>query len=252
MAETPPPNSEGLPTAAPDETPNGAVIVKPAEKVGRLTPKQERFANEWLIDQNATQAAIRAGCPPASAYQTGSRWLRKPQVKAAIREALKRQVVLVTLSAEKTLRETGLIAFSNIADYVVDRGGVVRLAHEGLDPASLRAVKSVKRVERVLRRNDDEGTELVEVTTEIQMHDKMRALQNLMQYHGLLKQPTPAAPDDPIKELLRRLPPEVSGALSALLAASQSGPLAPGNGSPDPEPNGSRDDGSSGVPAVPE
>lgn len=52
-----------------------------------LTPKQQAFVAEYLVDLNATQAAIRAGYKEKAAYQTGAENLRKPQIQKAIQEA---------------------------------------------------------------------------------------------------------------------------------------------------------------------
>lgn len=49
-----------------------------------MTPKQQRFAEEYLIDLNATQAAIRAGYAPKRANAIGHENLRKPDIAAAI------------------------------------------------------------------------------------------------------------------------------------------------------------------------
>ena len=49
-----------------------------------LTDRQERFCKEYIIDCNATQAAIRAGYSPRTAYRTGADNLRKPQISARI------------------------------------------------------------------------------------------------------------------------------------------------------------------------
>ncbi|MEJ7545472.1 terminase small subunit, partial [Staphylococcus hominis] len=46
----------------------------------KLTPKQERFANEYIKTLNVTQSAIKAGYSPNSAHVTGSRLLRKEKV----------------------------------------------------------------------------------------------------------------------------------------------------------------------------
>ena len=51
-----------------------------------MTPKQRRFVEEYPIDLNATQAAIRAGAAPNSAHVTGHKWLNNPKVAAAIAE----------------------------------------------------------------------------------------------------------------------------------------------------------------------
>ena len=52
-----------------------------------ITPKQQRFADEYLIDLNATQAAIRAGYSERSAEQQGNRLLGNDKVAAYIAEA---------------------------------------------------------------------------------------------------------------------------------------------------------------------
>lgn len=51
---------------------------------GRLTPKQERFAKEYCVDLNATQAAIRAGYSMRTAEQIGYQQLQKNSVKNRI------------------------------------------------------------------------------------------------------------------------------------------------------------------------
>jgi phage terminase small subunit len=52
-----------------------------------LTPKQEQFVEEYLIDVNATQAAIRAGYSKKTAHVIGTENLRKPAIAAAVAEA---------------------------------------------------------------------------------------------------------------------------------------------------------------------
>jgi len=52
-----------------------------------MTPKQQRFVEEYLVDLNATQAAIRAGYKEASASLIGHENLRKPNIQKAIQDA---------------------------------------------------------------------------------------------------------------------------------------------------------------------
>jgi len=54
-----------------------------------LTAKQEAFVSEYLIDLNATQAAIRAGYSEKTAYSIGQENLNKPVIADAIAEARK-------------------------------------------------------------------------------------------------------------------------------------------------------------------
>lgn len=53
----------------------------------KLTTKQQRFVEEYLIDLNATQSAIRAGYSPKTAYSIGVENLKKPEINSAIQTA---------------------------------------------------------------------------------------------------------------------------------------------------------------------
>ena len=55
--------------------------------MAKLTPKQQRFVDEYLIDLNATQAAIRAGYSPKTARSVGQENLTKPDIQQAIEQA---------------------------------------------------------------------------------------------------------------------------------------------------------------------
>lgn len=50
----------------------------------RLTPKQQRFCEEYIVDFNATQAAVRAGYSKKTAYSIGQENLIKPEIQAEI------------------------------------------------------------------------------------------------------------------------------------------------------------------------
>lgn len=68
-----------------------------------LTPKQQRFVEEYLIDMNATQAAIRAGYSDKTAYRQGADMLQKPSVRAAISEACVKRAERVNVTADYVL-----------------------------------------------------------------------------------------------------------------------------------------------------
>lgn len=69
-----------------------------------LTPKQQRFVDEYLIDLNATQAAIRAGYSRNSARQIGQENLSKPVVAAAISAAKRKRAEATKIDAEYVLK----------------------------------------------------------------------------------------------------------------------------------------------------
>ena len=70
-----------------------------------LTPKQQRFVEEYLVDLNATQAAIRAGYSRNSARQMGAENLTKPVIAAAVVEAKQERSVATKIDAEWVLRQ---------------------------------------------------------------------------------------------------------------------------------------------------
>lgn len=78
--------------------------------MAKLTPKQEMFVKEYLIDLNATQAAIRAGYSRKTADRIGPELLGKTCVKQAIIEANKERVERVQLDADWVLTRLKLIS----------------------------------------------------------------------------------------------------------------------------------------------
>ncbi len=80
----------------------------------RLTPKQARFVDEYLIDLNATQAAIRAGYSKKSAYSTGQENLKKPVVAEEIRKRRDFISQELQITQERVARELARIGFADI------------------------------------------------------------------------------------------------------------------------------------------
>jgi phage terminase small subunit len=69
----------------------------------RLTAKQDAFVREYLIDLNATQAAVRAGYSAATAYSIGSENLSKPEIQSAIQSALSARAKRTEITADYVL-----------------------------------------------------------------------------------------------------------------------------------------------------
>ncbi|WP_299663857.1 terminase small subunit [uncultured Ruegeria sp.] len=83
-----------------------------------LTAKQERFVEEYLIDANATQAAIRAGYSEKTAFKIGSENLIKPKIAELIAAAQDKRSEKTEIDAERVLTELGLIGFLDPAELV--------------------------------------------------------------------------------------------------------------------------------------
>jgi hypothetical protein len=83
-----------------------------------LTAKQQRFVDEYLIDLNATQAAIRAGYSEKTAYSIGNENLSKPEIAKAIEGAQTARAKRTEITADRVLTELGKLGFSNMQDYM--------------------------------------------------------------------------------------------------------------------------------------
>lgn len=83
-----------------------------------LTDKQRRFVDEYLVDLNATQAAIRAGYSKNNADKIASQLLGKTRVSAAITEAMKKREERTQITADNVLRQLWKTGFADIRDFI--------------------------------------------------------------------------------------------------------------------------------------
>lgn len=103
-----------------------------------LTPKQERFVQEYLIDLNATQAAIRCGYSEKTANREGTRLLSNAVIAEAIDAATKERAAKLDITAERVLKEIAAMAFYDpislmveIGDRDAENGNGVRVSDDG-------------------------------------------------------------------------------------------------------------------------
>ena len=68
-----------------------------------MTPKRKRFAQEYLIDCNATQAAIRAGYSARAAHVTGSRLLSNANVSKVLTKLMQKRDKVMELTAQEVI-----------------------------------------------------------------------------------------------------------------------------------------------------
>lgn len=89
-----------------------------------LTGKQQRFVDEYLVDLNATQAAIRAGYSEKTAGSIGEENLKKPDIAAAIQQEMNKRSERTKVDADYVLRTiVDTIERCKQAEPVRDRDG---------------------------------------------------------------------------------------------------------------------------------
>lgn len=93
-------------------------MAKKSKTPDRMTPKEVAFVREYLIDLNATQAAIRAGYSAKSANVQANEIMQKARVKAALESAMAARAEKTGLTAERVLQEIQTMAFYDPADLV--------------------------------------------------------------------------------------------------------------------------------------
>jgi phage terminase small subunit len=84
----------------------------------KLTAKQKMFCREYLVDLNATQAAIRAGYSAKTAKDIGCQTLAKVYISEYIQKLMDKRAAKIEITADKVLEELAKMAFANMQDYI--------------------------------------------------------------------------------------------------------------------------------------
>ena len=138
-----------------------------------MTKKQKRFVEEYLIDLNATQAAIRAGYSPATAKEIGCENLTKPNIAAAVSQAMAERSRRTGINQDRVLQELARIGFAKITDVVDPETAKIRPDASDDDLACIQSIKI---------KPNEFGTE-----REVKLYDKKSALVDLGKHLGLFK-----------------------------------------------------------------
>lgn len=136
-----------------------------------MTEKQKRFVEEYLIDLNATQAAIRAGYSVKNADKIGSELLGKTGVQKAVSEAIAERSRRTGVNQDRVIRELARIAFSNFSDIVDPDTARIRKDATEDDLACIQSIKI---------KPNEFGTE-----REVRLFDKRAALVDLGKHLGM-------------------------------------------------------------------
>lgn len=166
-----------------------------SEEAKGLAPKQAVFVEEYLIDLNATQAAIRAGYSPKSAEDIGRQLLRKTPVAEAISKAQEARSKRTQITADRVLTELAKIGFSDIRKAVLWRANVTGMV-EGDDGEHRLAVTNEVQLVDSDKLDDDTAAAVAEISQtatgglKVKLYDKKGALDSLGKHLGIFTDKT--------------------------------------------------------------
>lgn len=149
----------------------------------KLTAKQIRFVDEYLVDFNATQAAIRAGYKAKTAHVIGAENLRKPKIAEEIARRQKDLQRRTEISQDRVVKELARIAFADVTDYayvmqaIIERDGV----KVPVESAVIKETYDLTDDQRAAIASIKQGANGVE----IKLHDKIKALELLGRHIGM-------------------------------------------------------------------
>lgn len=142
-----------------------------------MTKKQKKFVEEYLIDLNATQAAIRAGYSPDTAGSIGSENLKKPEIRVRIEKAMAERSKRTGINQDRIIEELAKIALLNPKNLINFEEATVK---EEATEEDLAAISSIR--VKCFPTKDGE-----EIEREVKMYDKAKALELLGRHLGMFK-----------------------------------------------------------------
>lgn len=156
-----------------------------------MTPKQARFVEEYLIDLNGTQAAIRAGYSPKTAEQAASRLLSHVKVAEELKLAMDKRSARTEITADRVLRELGKIGFSDIRKLFTPGGSLLPVSDMDEDVAA--CLSSIEITTRKVRGGSDDE---VEDVSKVRLWDKRAALVDIGKHLGMFTEKVELAGKD--------------------------------------------------------
>lgn len=148
----------------------------------KLTAKQERFCEEYIIDLNATKAAIRAGYSEKTAYSIGQENLTKPEIIERLSELRADISENNGKLIQRVIDELVKVGFSNIQDYIGQGNTIVDMSE--IDENKARAVSSIKKSLTEFGTPDNPG---IKTVVEFKLWDKISALEKLGRHLGIFE-----------------------------------------------------------------
>lgn len=158
-----------------------------------LTAKQQVFVQEYLVDLNATQAAIRAGYSKRTAGWIGPQLLGKTHIAEAVQGAMAKREERTEITQDRVLKEYAKLAFLDPRRFYDDDGQLLQVHELPEDVAA--ALSSMEVV-------TEKAGDLELAVRKIKFSDKKAALDSIARHLGMFKDKTELTGDFPVLNLV--------------------------------------------------
>lgn len=174
--------------------------------MSKLNPRQQRFCQEYVVDLNGTQAAIRAGYSPKSAKVTASRLLAKANIQQFLSEAAKARSGDLEMDNQAIERALVRLARGELRDVCTwGPGGMIPHSSEDLPREVAMCIESISYSERS--------------GWKIKLVSPLKALEILGRFRGMDKRPAETGnPNEQVKRRVRSIKPEMAALRDQVLA----------------------------------
>lgn len=150
--------------------------------MAELTDKENRFVDEYLVDYNGTQAAIRAGYSKRTAGAIASELLTKERIRTQLQTKSRRIHQKLEISQERTLQEIARVAFQDVRMFFYEDGSLIPIHLLSDDAAAVLAGFDIEE----LFEYEDGVKNKIGQTKKIKRFDKMKALELLAKYYKII------------------------------------------------------------------
>lgn len=151
-----------------------------------LNTRKKIFCEEYIIDLNATQAAIRAKYSKKTARQIGQRLLTNVDIQEYIQKLMKKREERTEITQDRVLEELALIGFSDLAELLeIEEGGlIVAKKFDDIPKGKTRTLKAIKE-DRIIRETPDGKQMVVHDKIKYEIWDKPKALEMMGRHLGM-------------------------------------------------------------------
>lgn len=176
----------------------------------KLTAKQAKFVEEYLVDLNASAAARRAKYSAKTAFRAGQENMQKPAIQAAI-QARRLELAKNIITPEEIIQEYAKIARTDIKDFLRFGTEKIQIGFDYDSDGNSRPVYDYRQVVEARPSDEVDGTLISEVsisdkgTFKFKLHDKLNALEKIAKHLGMFVERSEVSHTVTIEQALKEL-----------------------------------------------